>query len=64
MRPEKVLELMHSALQRYETVRAAPRHRGDGPTLTDFDALNVEEIFFDEPFSDNVFTSHDVLPWR
>jgi hypothetical protein len=33
-RPEKVLELMHSALQRYETVRAAPRHRGDGPTLT------------------------------
>lgn len=33
MDPEAVLELMSSAPQRYETVRASLRHRGDGPTI-------------------------------
>jgi hypothetical protein len=31
--PEEVLELMHSAPERYESVRAALRYRGDGPTI-------------------------------
>ena len=30
MEPEEVLELIHSAPERYETVRAALRYRGDG----------------------------------
>jgi hypothetical protein len=30
----------------------------------DFDALEVEEIHFDERFSEDVFTSRDPLPWR
>jgi hypothetical protein len=46
-------------LERGVLLRPASRLVGE-----DFDALNVEEIFFDEPFSDNVFTSRDVLPWR
>jgi hypothetical protein len=33
MEPEAVLELMSSAPRRYETVRAALRYRGDGPTI-------------------------------
>jgi len=33
MDPEAVLELMSSAAQRYETVRASLRYRGDGPTI-------------------------------
>lgn len=33
MQPEEVLELMGSAPQRYDTVRAALRYRGDGPTI-------------------------------
>jgi hypothetical protein len=33
LKPEEVLELMSSAPERYETVRAALRYRGDGPTL-------------------------------
>ncbi|HJQ28223.1 MAG TPA: hypothetical protein VJ827_02705, partial [Rubrobacter sp.] len=33
MDPETVLELIRSAPQRYETVRAALRWRGDGPTI-------------------------------
>ncbi|MDP9410858.1 MAG: hypothetical protein M3P70_10215 [Actinomycetota bacterium] len=32
MKPEEVLELIRSASQRYESVRAALRYRGDGPT--------------------------------
>ena len=32
MQPEEVLELIGSAPQRYDTVRAALRYRGDGPT--------------------------------
>lgn len=32
MEPEDVLELIHSAPERYETVRAALRYSGDGPT--------------------------------
>ena len=30
----------------------------------DFDALEVEEIHFDERFSEEVFTSRQPLPWR
>ncbi len=30
----------------------------------DFDALEVEEIFFDEPLCAEVFTSRQPLPWR
>lgn len=33
MEPGEVLELIRSAPQRYDTVRAALRYRGDGPTL-------------------------------
>ena len=33
MRPEDALELIRSAPERYETVRAALRYRGDGPTM-------------------------------
>ena len=33
MQPEEVLELIRSAPERYETVRAALRYRGDGPTI-------------------------------
>ena len=33
MGPEDVLELIGSAPERYETVRAALRYRGDGPIL-------------------------------
>ena len=33
MEPEAVLELMSSAPRRYETVRAALRYRGEGPTI-------------------------------
>jgi hypothetical protein len=31
--PQEVLERMHSAPERYESVRAALRYRGDGPTI-------------------------------
>jgi hypothetical protein len=30
----------------------------------DFDALEVEEIYFDERFGEDVFTSREPLPWR
>ena len=33
MQPEEALELIRSAPERYETVRAAMRYRGDGPTM-------------------------------
>jgi len=39
-------------------LRCASRLRGK-----DFDALEVEEIYFDEPFSEEVFTSREPLPW-
>ena len=33
MEPQEVLELMHSAPERYDSVRAALRYRGDGPAI-------------------------------
>ncbi len=33
MEPQEVLELIRSASQRYDSVRAALRYRGDGPTI-------------------------------
>jgi hypothetical protein len=30
----------------------------------DFDALEVEEIHFDERFPEGVFTAPEPLPWR
>ena len=30
----------------------------------DFDALEVQEIHFDERFGEEVFTSRERLPWR
>lgn len=33
MEPEEVLDLMRSAPERYESVRATLRYRGDGPTI-------------------------------
>ena len=33
MEPEQVLDLIRSAPERYDTVRAALRYRGDGPTI-------------------------------
>jgi hypothetical protein len=35
VQPEEVLELIGSAPERYDTVRAALRYRGDGPTIKD-----------------------------
>ena len=40
-------------------LRCASRLGGE-----DFDALEVEEIHFDERFPEDVFTSHEPLPWR
>ncbi len=40
-------------------LRCASRLRGE-----DFDALEVEEIHFDESFGAEVFTSRQPLPWR
>ena len=30
----------------------------------DIDALEIEEVFFDERFGQDVFTSRELLPWR
>jgi hypothetical protein len=30
----------------------------------DFDALEVAEIYFDERFGEDVFTSREPVPWR
>ena len=30
----------------------------------DFDALGVEEVYFDEQLSEDVFTSREPLPWQ
>jgi hypothetical protein len=40
-------------------LRCASRLNGE-----DFDALEVEEIYFDERFGEDVFTSREPLPWR
>ena len=40
-------------------LRLASRLEGE-----DFDALEIEEIYFDEQFPEDVFTSRDPLPWR
>jgi hypothetical protein len=40
-------------------LRCASRLRGE-----DFDSLEVEEIHFDERFTDDTFTSREPLPWR
>jgi hypothetical protein len=40
-------------------LRCASRLRGE-----DFDALEVEEIHFDEHFDEDVFTSRAPLAWR
>ena len=40
-------------------LRCASRLGGE-----DFDALEVEEIHFDERFGEDVFTSREPLPWR
>jgi hypothetical protein len=40
-------------------LRCASRLRGE-----DFEALEVEEIYFDEQFSEEVFTLREPLPWR
>jgi hypothetical protein len=40
-------------------LRIASRLRGE-----DFDALEVEEIRFDERFGEDTFASRDPLPWR
>jgi hypothetical protein len=39
-------------------LRCASRLRGK-----DFDALEVEVIYFDEQFSEEVYTSREPLPW-
>jgi hypothetical protein len=39
-------------------LRLASRLKGK-----DFDALEVEEIHFDERFPEDVFTSREPLPW-
>jgi hypothetical protein len=33
LKPEEVLEFIHTTPERYESVRAAMRYRGDGPTI-------------------------------
>jgi hypothetical protein len=45
--PEDVLELMRSAAERYESVRAALRYRGDGPTIK---AVRERFLRSDGPF--------------
>jgi hypothetical protein len=40
-------------------LRCASRLGGE-----DFDALEVVEIYFDERFGEDVFTSREPLPWR
>ena len=45
MRPEEVLELISSAPERYDTVRAALRYRGDGPTKKEIRECIVRHAF-------------------
>jgi hypothetical protein len=61
-KPEEVLVEPEEVLvdtERGVLLRCASRLRGK-----DFDALEVEEIYFDEQFSEEVFTSREPLPWR
>jgi len=44
--------------ERRVLLRCTSRLRGK-----DFDALEVEEIYFEEQFSEEVFTSREPLPW-
>jgi len=46
-------------VERGVLLRVASRLNGE-----DIDSLEVEEIYFDEPFSEEVFTSREPLPWR
>jgi hypothetical protein len=46
-------------LERGVLLRVASRLRGE-----DFDALEIEEIRFDERFGHEAFTSCELLPWR
>jgi hypothetical protein len=45
VQPEEVLELIGSAPQRYDTVRAALRYRGDGPTKKGIRERIVQRAF-------------------
>ena len=45
MRPEEVLELISSAPERYDTVRAALRYRGHGPTKKEIRERIVRRAF-------------------
>jgi hypothetical protein len=45
VQPEEVLELIGSATQRYDTVRAALRYRGDGPTKKEIRERIVRRAF-------------------
>src|SRR5919107_1312356 len=49
MEPEQVLELIRSAPQRYESVRAAVRYRGDGPVHKEIRERIVRRAFRDSP---------------
>ena len=66
--PERDLEPLWWGADEYEVLvdaergvllRTACRLGGE-----DFDALEVEEIHFDEQFPEHVFTSRELLPWR
>jgi hypothetical protein len=46
-------------IERGILLRVACRLEGE-----DFDALEVEEIYFDEQFPEDVFTSREPLPWQ
>jgi hypothetical protein len=45
VQPEEVLELIGSAPERYDTVRAALRYRGDGPTKKEIQERIVRRAF-------------------
>ncbi len=57
MDPETVLELVRSAPERYETVRAALRYRGDGPTIK-----AVRERFLRSEVARRTFRNPQVPP--
>ena len=49
MGPEQVLELIHSAPERYESVRAALRYRGDGTVRKEIRERIVRRAFRASP---------------
>jgi hypothetical protein len=69
LEPREVLELMGSAPERYESVRAALRYRGDGPTIK-----AVRERFLRSEAGRRqhrpdlgivpIVHRHEALPWR